>query len=72
MPSKDWLELRDCSLEELAVKEREFKESLFRLRLRHGTNQLDSPALLARTRRNIARVKTLQRARELAQTREGK
>jgi large subunit ribosomal protein L29 len=58
-------ELRELSDEELAVKERELKESLFLLRLRHGTNQLESSARLAQTRRDIARVKTVQRGRAL-------
>jgi large subunit ribosomal protein L29 len=62
-------ELRENSDEELAVKERELKESLFLLRLRHKTNQLESPARLAQTRRDIARIKTIQRARELERTR---
>lgn len=65
MRSKEFRELGEASDEELAVKERELKESLFRLRLRHGTNQLESPALLERTRRAIARVKTIQRVRAL-------
>ena len=69
MRSRDFRELREASDEELAVKERELKESLFRLRLRHGTNQLESPALLRQTRRGIARVKTIQRARALQRAR---
>jgi large subunit ribosomal protein L29 len=59
-------ELRDASDEELAVKERELTESLFLLRLRRATNQLESPARLRQTRRDIARIKTIRRARELA------
>ena len=62
MPSKDFRELRESSLQELAVKERELAESLFRLRLRHRTNQLENPAALVKTRRDLARVKTLLRA----------
>ena len=62
-------ELRENSDEELAVKERELKESLFLLRLRHKTNQLESSARLAQTRRDIARIITIQRARELERTR---
>ena len=58
-------DLRECSDEELVVKERELKESLFLLRLRHGTNQLESPMRLRQTRRDLARIKTLQRARTL-------
>ena len=56
-------EVRDLSDDELAVKERELKESLFLLRLRHRTNQLESPARLKQTRRDIARIKTVQTAR---------
>jgi large subunit ribosomal protein L29 len=58
-------ELRDNTDEELAVKERELKESLFLLRLRQKTNQLESPVRLVQTRRDIARIKTIQRARQL-------
>jgi large subunit ribosomal protein L29 len=63
MPSD---QLRDATNDELAAKERELTESLFFLRLRHGTNQLESPAKLKQTRREIARIKTLRRARALA------
>jgi large subunit ribosomal protein L29 len=57
MPAKS---LRDLSDQELEVKERELQEALFRLRLRRGTNQLESPAALIQTRRDIARIKTIQ------------
>ena len=58
-------ELRDSSDDELAVKEQELTESLFLLRLRHKTNQLESSARLAQTRHDIARIKTIQRERAL-------
>jgi large subunit ribosomal protein L29 len=57
MPAKG---IRDLSDQELEVKERELQEALFRLRLRRGTNQLESPAALIQTRRDIARIKTIQ------------
>ena len=66
MQAKDARELSD---EELTVKEREFKESLFLLRLRLRTNQLESSARLGQTRRDIARIKTIQRARALQKAR---
>jgi len=59
-------ELREASDEELVVRERELTETLFLLRLRQRTNQLDSPAKVGQTRRDIARIKTVQRARALA------
>jgi len=66
MEAKD---LRELSDEELAVKERELKESLFLLHIRHGTNQLESPARLGQTRRDIARIKTIQQQRIAERTR---
>jgi large subunit ribosomal protein L29 len=52
-------ELRDLSDDELTVKEQELRETVFRFRLRRGTNQLDNPAALRRARRDIARIKTI-------------
>lgn len=62
-------ELRDLSDVELEVKERELQEALFRFRLRRGTNQLESPAALIATRRDIARIKTIQAERARAAVR---
>ncbi len=56
-------EIRDLSDQELAVKERELRETLFRLRLRRGSNQLDSPAALKQARADIARIRTVQSER---------
>lgn len=53
-------ELRDLSDQELSVKELELKEALFRLRLRRETSQVENPAALTQTRRDIARIKTIQ------------
>lgn len=57
--------LRDKSNEELVQELAELKEELFRLRFRHATHQLENPTQLKSVRRNIARVKTIQREREL-------
>jgi large subunit ribosomal protein L29 len=59
-------ELRDLSDQELDVKEHELRETLFHFRLRRGVNQLESPAALLRTRRDIARIKTIQAERARA------
>jgi large subunit ribosomal protein L29 len=58
-------EIRDLGLDELSQKGRELAEEMFRLRLRHSAGQLDSPAALVRVRRDIARVKTVQREKEV-------
>jgi large subunit ribosomal protein L29 len=58
-------ELREYSDVELASKLAELKEELFNLRFQMATGQLDNPMRLREVRKNIARVKTIQRAREL-------
>jgi large subunit ribosomal protein L29 len=60
-------ELRDLSIEELEVKERELVESLFNLKFQHATGQLDNTAQLRKTRKDIARVNTLLVEKRLAQ-----
>ena len=52
-------EYRDLSVEELAVKEKELSEALFNLKFQHATGQLDNTAQLQKTRKDIARVKTI-------------
>ena len=68
MPAKG---LRDLSDQELEMKEHELREALFRFRLRRGTNQLESPAALVQTRRDIARIKTIQGERTRGRARGG-
>jgi len=57
-------ELRDLSKDELLQKNQELDEELFRLKLRHTSGQLDSPAALGQIRKNIARIKTVLRQKE--------
>ena len=61
-------ELRDLSDQELAAREEELRETQFRLRLRRGTNQLESPAALRQARRDLARVLTIKTERARAAT----
>jgi large subunit ribosomal protein L29 len=56
--------IRDMSVDEVKQKHKELVEELFKLRLRHTTGQLDSPATLGRLRRDIARINTVLRERE--------
>jgi large subunit ribosomal protein L29 len=58
-------ELREVSDAELQSKLAELKEELFNLRFQMVTGQLENPMRIREVRRNIARVKTIQRAREL-------
>jgi large subunit ribosomal protein L29 len=59
-------ELRQMSPGDLEVKEREAREEVFRLRLKLRTNQLDNPAAYRRSRKELARIKTVLRQKILA------
>jgi large subunit ribosomal protein L29 len=58
-------DLRDMSDEQLALTLKESGDNLFRLRLQSQTEKLNAPSELRRHRRLIARIKTLQRQRDL-------
>lgn len=58
-------QIRQMTDEEVQAKLKEFKEELFNLRFQMATGQLDNPMRLKAVRKNIARVKTIQREREL-------
>ncbi len=60
-------ELREMSDEQLQITLNETIETLFRLRLQAQTERLDAPSELRRNRRLIARIKTVQRERQLTQ-----
>ncbi len=62
-------ELRD---EELQQKLASLKTELFNLRFSHATNQLSNPKQIQNVRRDIARVKTVIRERELRANKEVK
>lgn len=58
-------ELKDRTREELEVEVSELKSELFKLRFQLATNQLDNPLKIREVKRNIARVKTVMRKKEL-------
>ena len=58
-------ELRAVSAEDLAQKLAESKEELFNLRFQNATGQLDNTARLRAVRKDIARIYTVMREREL-------
>jgi large subunit ribosomal protein L29 len=58
-------ELRELALEELTGKLKEAKAELFNLRVQSATGQLDSHRRLQVVRREIARIYTIMREREL-------
>ena len=58
-------EIRDLSGTELETKLGELKKDLFFLRMQHATNHLDNPMRITAVRRDIARVKTVIREKQL-------
>jgi large subunit ribosomal protein L29 len=59
-------ELRELDDEELENRLRETKEELFNLRFQHVTGRLDNYARLGQVKRDVARIHTLLRQREIA------
>ncbi len=58
-------EIRDLSATELSEKLAGLKDELFNLRFQLATGQLDNPMRIGEVRKSIARIKTVQRQREL-------
>ncbi|MPM30394.1 50S ribosomal protein L29 [bioreactor metagenome] len=59
-------EVRKMSPAELEGKLGDLKKDLFQLRMQHATNQLDNPIKITEVKKDIARVKTIIRERQLA------
>jgi large subunit ribosomal protein L29 len=59
-------ELKDQTVEELRAKLAELTEERFRLGFRSATESVENPMRFRGLRRDIARIKTELRARELA------
>ena len=58
-------DIRAKSDAELASELTSLKEELFKLRFQHSTNQLENPAQISSVKKDIARVMTVIREREL-------
>ena len=60
-------EVRKMSSDELETKLSDLKKDLFYLRMQHATNQLDNPVKISQVKKDIARVKTIIREKQLEQ-----
>ena len=58
-------EIRKLSAAELDAKLLELKDELFKLRFQQAVNQLDNPMRISAVKKDIARIKTVQRDIEL-------
>jgi large subunit ribosomal protein L29 len=57
-------DIRQYSEDELRVRESELVEQLFAFRLQKVTGQVESPAKVRQTRRDLARILTVLRERQ--------
>ena len=58
-------DIRKMTAAELEAKLLDLKKDLFTLRMQHATNQLDNPTQIATVKKEIARIKTILREKEL-------
>ena len=59
-------EYRGMSDEQLALSLKEVVKNLFHLRFQSATERLETPSEIRKARREVARIRTIQRERQLA------
>lgn len=64
-------ELQSMNMEELQEQIRELRTEIFNLRFRKAAGQLDNPLKIRQSKRNLARVLTTIREKELGLTTDG-
>ncbi len=64
-------ELKEMTNDELANELKNLKQELFNLRFQSATGQLGNVMMIQKTKRDIARVKTIMRERELKSAAKG-
>jgi large subunit ribosomal protein L29 len=66
MPNKAANQVRELADAELETRLVEAKQELFNLRFQNVTGQLDNSARIGQVRRDVARIETILRQREIA------
>ena len=70
--TRDFLEqIKQAPDEELVARKRQITESLFNLRFRLASGQVEDPKRLRKYKKGIARINTVLRARQIARERSG-
>ena len=70
--TRDFLEqIKQAPDEELVARKRQITESLFNLRFRLASGQVEDPKRLRKYKKGIARINTVLRARLIARERSG-
>jgi large subunit ribosomal protein L29 len=58
-------DIRELSVDELRAREKDLDDQLFRLRIQKSMGQLEAPAKVRDVRKDLARIKTILREKEL-------
>jgi large subunit ribosomal protein L29 len=58
-------QIKDSTVSELNEKLKDLKAELFNLRFQHAINQLENPLRIKAVKKDIARVKTVLREKEI-------
>ena len=66
MPNKPAAQIRELADAELETRLLEAKQELFNLRFQNVTGQLDNSARIGQVRKDVARIETILRQREIA------
>jgi len=66
------VELHELTTDELQLKQQELKKALFTVRFQVAMNQQDNTAVLKQNRKDVARVKTILRERQMKALKENK
>ena len=61
-------EIRELSTKELIEKIEDEKANLSRMKLNHAVSPLDNPNILGEAKRNVARLKTELKSREISES----
>ncbi len=59
-------EVRELGVDELRAREKDLDDQLFRLRIQKSMGQLEAPVKVREVRKDLARIKTILREKELA------
>ncbi len=59
-------EVRELSVDELRQREKDLDDQLFRLRIQKSMGQLEAPARVRELRRDLAKIKTILREKQAA------
>ncbi|MCI0458510.1 MAG: 50S ribosomal protein L29 [Gemmataceae bacterium] len=64
-------EYRQMSDEQLMLSLRDVQKNLFHLRFQSATDRLETPSEITKAKREVARIMTIQRERQLERERQG-